>query len=483
MMTPQHSILCTPEAANQSPVIEPGWKAFYMRTQIQTPAGYDTLVQLIQIFQMKDNNEASLEEIFSTFEEKNQEALNESDQSNIMNVLAQYSSSTIACPDNEEQVLCVFQDLGDGRYALTADEETCKALLQADDSMVQEEDIPFHVNNREMEENLLKQEKAMKQAEEEDSEDESMRAPSAMERENARGSDVLETSSFMQTAVDEDFNSDGMKMPETYGDDRYDAADELDQDPDVCMAATSEGMLYAMEDQERQRSFEDQERQNAFDDSRYEQAAQNETAALNAAADPENFSEQIDLEESDFYDEDSEDTDAQSDGVALVGKEYHAGTEPFKNSQKPDEHRIDSLESQLDLANRELVHAYDRADAAESRADRWEQKARDSQDDLEAMRQDVKDTGAQKKAMRKIQKAQDRIQQQERKISDHEQQIKENSTGMMKALHRSQIRHDQKAIDRKNRKIASLVEDMQDQDLLDRPQMNWAEEQEVSFYQ
>lgn len=99
------------------------------------------------------------------------------------------------------------------------------------------------------------------------------------------------------------------------------------------------------------------------------------------------------------------------------------------------------------------------------------------------MKQDLKDSGDQKKAMRKIQKAQDRIEQQERKIADHEQQIEENSTGMMKSIHRSQIRHDQKVIDRKNRKIIGLVENMEEQNLQDKPQIDEAEEQEISFYQ
>lgn len=68
--------------------------------------------------------------------------------------------------------------------------------------------------------------------------------------------------------------------------------------------------------------------------------------------------------------------------------------------------------------------------------------------------QDVQDEND--KLQRKIAKANDRIVQQERKISDHSGQIDRNGSGMMKSLHESQIRHDKKVIDRKERKIAKL---------------------------
>lgn len=57
---------------------------------------------------------------------------------------------------------------------------------------------------------------------------------------------------------------------------------------------------------------------------------------------------------------------------------------------------------------------------------------------------------------RKIKKAQDRITQQERKISDHLGQIERDGSNAMKSLHESQIRHNKKVIDRKERKIDKL---------------------------
>ncbi len=60
------------------------------------------------------------------------------------------------------------------------------------------------------------------------------------------------------------------------------------------------------------------------------------------------------------------------------------------------------------------------------------------------------------KLNRKISKAQDRIVQQERKIFDHNGQIDRNTSNMMKSVHESQIRHNKKVIDRKERKISKL---------------------------
>ena len=57
---------------------------------------------------------------------------------------------------------------------------------------------------------------------------------------------------------------------------------------------------------------------------------------------------------------------------------------------------------------------------------------------------------------RKIKKAQDRITQQKRKISDHLGQIERDGSNAMKSLHESQIRHNKKVIDRKERKIDKL---------------------------
>ncbi len=57
---------------------------------------------------------------------------------------------------------------------------------------------------------------------------------------------------------------------------------------------------------------------------------------------------------------------------------------------------------------------------------------------------------------RKIKKAQDKITQQKRKISDHLGQIERDGSNAMKSLHESQIRHNKKVIDRKERKIDKL---------------------------
>ena len=57
---------------------------------------------------------------------------------------------------------------------------------------------------------------------------------------------------------------------------------------------------------------------------------------------------------------------------------------------------------------------------------------------------------------RKIKQAQDKIAQQERKISDHIGQIERDESNAMKSLHESQIRHNKKVIDRKERKINKL---------------------------
>lgn len=228
---------------------------------------------------------------------------------------------------------------------------------------------------------------------------------------------------------------------------------------------------------------------------------QNQTASsfLNeneAKEDSENISEDVqrnvDLAASEALmnsmqnvDENRQDEEFKSAGVSQVEEEYRAGNEPFIHSQKPDQHRIRELENHLRLVNQELINAWEDADSQELRANNWKQKAQGAQEDLETMKQNLENAGENQKTMQKIAKAKDRIAQQERKIADHEQQIEENSSGMMKSIHRSQIRHNNKVIDQKNRKISKLVQSMQDQNLIyiDENDFEDSEGRGISFFE
>lgn len=107
----------------------------------------------------------------------------------------------------------------------------------------------------------------------------------------------------------------------------------------------------------------------------------------------------------------------------------------------------------LDEANAAVLQARDRAEKAEQQNAELEKKM----DRLQAQNEKLqcRKEKAQNKVDRKIQKAEDRIEQQYRKIEDHEQQIR---NGSMESLHKAQIRHDKKVIDRKERKIEKLTD-------------------------
>lgn len=109
----------------------------------------------------------------------------------------------------------------------------------------------------------------------------------------------------------------------------------------------------------------------------------------------------------------------------------------------------------LDEANAAVLQARERAERAEKQNERLEKKVDRLQKQNEKMRcgKDKK----QAKLDRKIQKAEDRIQQQYRKIEDHQEQIDQ---GSKQSLHKAQIRHDKKVIDRKERKIEKLTDQM-----------------------
>lgn len=109
--------------------------------------------------------------------------------------------------------------------------------------------------------------------------------------------------------------------------------------------------------------------------------------------------------------------------------------------------------------------AQTRIDEAQAQNEVYQQKAIDAQNaaaqaqgKLDVIADADRADKAAKKLTRKLNRAEDRIAQQYRKIDDHQQQIDD---GKMRSFHEAQIRHNEKVIDRKERKIAELLADAQ----------------------
>lgn len=300
-----------------------------MTQSVQSSSGYRTLLFLLDLFEKYDR-ELTRSEIEEELCACGPQAPSVKET---MDVLEAYSSDTIACPSDSSAVLCLFQDLGDGSYALLADGETIAALRQHDNSFV--------------------------------------------------SPDVLSVSS---------------EKIEVIGTDKEDKADRV--------------------------------RTGLYDQAFYE-----------ASDDPQLRAQ-------------SKDGRYHADYSAYVINADLSSQSDSDRTMRSVDIMPDDTASLLDESNAALVRARERAEAAEQDAANQRARVDSLQAQNDALSADA--TKKQSKASRKIRKAQDRIDQQNRKIDDHNEQIDHNTSGMMKSMHRAQIRHDRKVIDRKKRKIARL---------------------------
>lgn len=295
---------------------------------VQSMEGYQTLLVLMDLFE-QHGGELTLVQLEEDLDAMGAQAPSKEEA---CAVLQAYSSDTIAAPEDGSQVLCLFQNLSEGTYALLADEQTVQALRQKRDSFVAAEDLSA--------------------------------ATAPYEGE---------------TAEDTAYETARIGL---YDEPHYEAAD----DPARRMQAV---------------------RPDGHHD--YSVYTQNAEMALR---------------------------------------------QPSDRTMASIDMMPEDTASLLDDANAAIVQARDRADAAEAHAEVLQKEVDDLRRENEAL-------GAaagrkQAKTQKKIAKAQDRIEQQQRKIDDHNEQIERNSSGMMQSLHKAQIRHDKKVIDRKERKLDRL---------------------------
>lgn len=413
-------------------------KVKIMKNTFQNAPKDNLLGAMIQVFQENDN-ELTISQVAALLPDKLGVEPKDIDSREVEKTLKSYASQTIACEPEQDATLCIFQDLGDGAYALNADDEQIASLEMEDGAAVVSDVIP--------EEQIASVSDAKEWNRREEFADNAGRkyGGDTSEWPEDTSDDGLNTDfAFNASAAVEGenavFGSDAMDQPHVYGDDPYDQADNQ-------QAALEREARFA-NDQAAQMSADQPET-----------VVSPETAAGSYEQGMEFEADQEVLPQADVT-------------VTAIDAE----AETFASAQASKQAEIDDLNDQLAQAKSDLEKANARADQAERdthqanaemegyrktavKAQKAADRAQDKLDDLDDASQLRKDTD---KMLRKVTKAEDRIDQQKRKIEDHADQIEQSSSGMMKALHKAQIRHDKKVIDRKERKIDRILQDVQD---------------------
>lgn len=412
-----------------------------MKNTFQKAPENNLLGAIIQVFQENDG-ELTLNQVYALLPDKLGVEQKDIDRSQVDQILKSYASQTIACEPKQDALLCIFQDLGDGHYALNADDQMIASMQMEDGAAIFSDVIP--------EENdaSVSAAKAWNRREE--------FADNAGREYGGTTSQWPEDTSYdglntdfaftAKEAVDGEnaaFGSDAMDEPQVYGDDPYDEADNQ-------QAAL-----------EREARFANDQAADAGE-------SQPETAAgLNE--DDASYGQSFEFES---------DTEVLPEADVTVDA-YRMDPQSSSQAYAQRLTEIDDLNNQLNAANAALDQANDRADKAEFETEQVRAEidgyrksavnARKAADRAQGKLDQLDDASRVQKAAdkiaRKLNKAEDRIDQQKRKIEDHADQIEQSSSGMMKAIHKAQIRHDKKVIDRKERKIDKIMQDAQsDQD-------------------
>lgn len=109
-----------------------------MKFKIQSPEGQEVLAALITLAR---KNDGSLQ-LSEAWEEIPSRVSGEISSSDITEILQAYTSDSQFCDPQDGKVICIFMDEGDGWYHLSADDETCEALLGKAGSYVTPNSIP-----------------------------------------------------------------------------------------------------------------------------------------------------------------------------------------------------------------------------------------------------------------------------------------------------------------------------------------------------
>lgn len=117
-----------------------------MSNTVQSRTGSQILASLIEVFQENDR-ELSVTQILDLLPSTLDESLYSADPDvmtpqRIAQIMDAYTTDTPACNADSADILCIFQNLGNGRYALIADDETCAALKNTEGAFVSKASIP-----------------------------------------------------------------------------------------------------------------------------------------------------------------------------------------------------------------------------------------------------------------------------------------------------------------------------------------------------
>lgn len=380
-----------------------------MKKPIQSPAGYTLLSAVIEIFQDR-GDKLSIKEIYSCIPEKIGYELTPEDQRELKAVLDGYTAPK-AGESKDDTVLCLFQDLGDGMYELIADPETLDALQMEEGSYVSTDVLP-----------------------ECESESISVEAVGT-----APAGDTVEASHSSSDAY-----KHAMSTNAKNGADIVEAQLNSDQVGGKYSAAKQEAQLQA-------------------------QAAQAE--AENAKAEAEDSAAQVKKaqEKAEAYKEDAkslyadeQQAEAEIQMADAQANQAKSETETAKAAAAEANAQAEKARADTEAVKAQLDQNQKDMDTLEADAKASEQRAQAAEAKLDAIASHDDDAAKASKLDSRISKAEDEIQQQYRKIEDHEHQIDSDKSGLIKSIHEAEIRHNKKVIDRKEREIADLISDAQD---------------------
>lgn len=381
-----------------------------MKKTFQSPAGYTLLSALIEVFQDR-GNKLSIKEIYTCLPEKIGYDLSSEDQKEIKDVLDGYTVPEAGQSD-DDTVLSLFKDLGNGYYELIADAETLDALQMEDGAYVSTDVLPECASE----------------------------TVTVEETGSAPVGDTVEASISSSDAY-----KHAMSTNARNGADIVEAQRNSDQVGGKYSAAKQEAQLQA----EAAKSMADDAKAEARD--AQAQSAKDKETAANYKQDAKQFYADEQEAEAELQMADAKANQAESDKETAKAAAAEANAQAEKARADAE-----AVKSQLDQSQKDLEKTEAAAKAAED-------KAKCAEDKLDSIAKGDEAAKAVGKLDKKISKAEDQIQEQFRKIENHERQIEDDHTGFMKSLHEAEIRHDKKVIDRKEREIDGMITDAQDQ--------------------